>query len=117
MFEGSDGYADGEQRRDFIYIDDVVRVNLWFYEHRSISGIFNVGTGKSASFNDLANAVVTKLGRGRIIYVPFPDGLRSSYQSFTEADVTALRAAGYEQAFMDIEAGVEAYLDNERSGQ
>ena len=116
LFEGSGGYADGEQRRDFIYVDDVVRVNLWFYEHPGISGIYNVGTGRSASFNDLANAVVARLGGGRIVYIPFPDGLRASYQSFTEADVTALREAGYERPFMDVEAGVAAYLDSDRSG-
>ncbi len=111
LFEGSHGYADGEQRRDFIYVDDVVAIVLWFLEHRQQSGIFNVGTGASASFNDLANAVIDYLGRGRIRYVPFPDHLESSYQSFTEADISALRRAGFDGDFCDIRSGVAKYLD------
>jgi ADP-L-glycero-D-manno-heptose 6-epimerase len=111
LFEGSHGYGDGEQRRDFIYVDDVVNIVLWFLEHRSVGGIFNVGTGKSASFNDLAGAVVDYFGRGAIHYIPFPDRLKSSYQSFTEADIGALRAAGYAAPFDDIRSGVRKYLD------
>lgn len=111
LFEGSHGCADGEQRRDFIYVDDVVRIVLWFLDHRSVSGIFNVGTGQSASFNDLAKAVVEYFGAGKICYIPFPDHLESSYQSFTEADISALRSAGYAAPFDDIRAGVRKYLD------
>jgi ADP-L-glycero-D-manno-heptose 6-epimerase len=111
LFEGSHGCADGEQRRDFIYVDDVVRVVLWFLEHRDKSGIFNLGTGASASFNDLANAVIAYYGEGRIRYIPFPEQLASSYQSFTEADMTALRAAGFAGAFDDIRTGVRKYLE------
>jgi ADP-L-glycero-D-manno-heptose 6-epimerase len=111
LFEGSGGYAPGEQRRDFIYVDDVVRVNLWFYEHPDRSGVFNVGTGASASFNELARAVIDWHGFGKIRYIPFPDGLKSSYQSFTEADVRALRGAGYAEPFSDVRSGTAAYLD------
>jgi ADP-L-glycero-D-manno-heptose 6-epimerase len=111
LFEGSHGFGDGEQRRDFIYVDDVVNVVLWFFANRSVSGIFNVGTGKSASFNDLAQAVVDYFGEGEIRYVPFPDHLESSYQSFTEADISALRSAGYAAPFDDIRSGVRKYLD------
>jgi len=111
LFEGSHGYRDGEQRRDFIHVDDVVRVVLWFLERRRISGIFNVGTGQSASFNDLANAVIEHAGAGAIRYVPFPPELESSYQSFTEADLGALRKAGYDAAFDDVRSGVRKYLD------
>jgi ADP-L-glycero-D-manno-heptose 6-epimerase len=111
LFEGSHGYDDGEQRRDFVHVDDVVRVVLWFLEHRETSGIFNVGTGKSASFNDLAEAVIAHSGRGSIRYVPFPEGLESSYQSFTEADLGALREAGYSAPFDNIRTGVGKYLD------
>jgi ADP-L-glycero-D-manno-heptose 6-epimerase len=111
LFEGSHGYADGEQRRDFIYVDDVVSIVLWFLAQREISGIFNVGTGASASFNDLANAVIAYHGGGKIQYVPFPDSLAHSYQSFTEADISALRDAGYRGSFADIRAGVRQYLD------
>lgn len=111
LFEGCHGFADGEQRRDFIYVGDVVKVVLWFLANRSVNGIFNVGTGKSASFNDLANAVVDYFGAGIIRYVKFPDHLESSYQSFTEADISALRGAGYSAPFDDILSGVRKYLD------
>lgn len=111
LFEGSHGYGDGEQRRDFIHVDDVVSVVLWFLEHRGTSGIFNVGTGASASFNDLARAVIEHTGGGAIRYVAFPAALEASYQSFTEADLSALRAAGYDGDFADIGTGVRRYLN------
>jgi len=111
LFEGSHGYDAGEQRRDFIYVDDVVAVNLWFYAHRDRSGIFNVGTGRAATFNALADAVLAWHGKGKKRYIPFPPGLRDAYQSFTEADIGALRSVGYEADFMDVAAGVNAYLD------
>ncbi|HWQ94548.1 MAG TPA: ADP-glyceromanno-heptose 6-epimerase [Gammaproteobacteria bacterium] len=114
LFEGSDGYANGEQRRDFIYVGDAVAVNLWFLAQRDKSGIFNLGTGKSHSFNDVARAVIKAEGKGEIEYVPFPDHLRGRYQSFTEADMSALRAIGYTQPFKDIEQGVDAYMDQLR---
>ena len=111
LFEGSDGYADGEQRRDFVYVEDVVNLNLWLYDHPEISGIFNAGTGRSQSFNDVANAVIAWHGKGRIKYVPFPENLRGRYQSFTEAKLDKLRAAGYDQPFQTVEQGVKKYLD------
>ena len=111
LFEGSDGYGPGEQRRDFVYVDDVVDVNLWFFDHPQHSGVFNVGTGKSQTFNQLANAVVAWHGRGTIEYIPFPEHLLGSYQSFTEADISALRGVGYSGEFRDIASGVEAYLN------
>jgi len=111
LFEGSDGYKAGEQRRDFVHVDDVVRVNLWFYEHRDVSGVFNVGTGASASFNDVAHAIVDWHDAGKIRYIPFPKELKARYQSFTQADISALRAAGYDAPFLDVRSGVHAYLD------
>lgn len=111
LFEGSDGYAAGEQRRDFVHVGDVVDVNLWFYERRTISGVFNVGTGASATFNDVANAIIAWHGKGKVRYIPFPEELKSRYQSFTEADITALRKAGYSRPFRDVRAGVKDYLD------
>jgi len=111
LFEGSGGYAAGEQRRDFIHVGDVADVNLWFYEHEKVSGIFNVGTGSSATFNEVAKAILAWHGRGAIRYIPFPDELRSRYQSFTEADITALRRAGYSRPFRDVRAGIKDYLD------
>lgn len=111
LFGAYDGYAAGEQRRDFVHVDDVVRVNLWLLDNPGVSGIFNVGTGRSASFNDVARAVIRWHGKGTIRYIPFPTDLESSYQSFTEADLGALRRAGYSAEFLDVDAGVPAYLD------
>lgn len=111
LFEGSDGYANGEQRRDFVFVDDVCEINLWFLEHRDVSGIFNAGTGKAQSFNDVADAVVAWHGKGKKTYIPFPDHLKGAYQSFTEADLTQLRAAGYDREFHDVASGVASYLD------
>lgn len=110
LFEGSGGYAAGEQRRDFIHVDDAVAVNLWFMEHPDQSGVFNVGTGSSQTFNAVARAVIAYHGRGQIEYIPFPDRLKGSYQSFTEADISALRDAGFTQPFKTVEEGVPAYL-------
>ena len=111
LFEGSDGYADGEQRRDFVYVGDCVAVNLWFLDHPEKSGIFNLGTGRAQSFNDVADAVIAWHGRGEKEYIPFPDHLKGRYQSFTEADLGQLRAAGYEAPFLTVEEGVKRYLD------
>jgi ADP-L-glycero-D-manno-heptose 6-epimerase len=110
LFEGSDGYGDGEQRRDFIHVDDVCAVNLWFWEHPKCSGIFNLGTGRAQPFNDVAKAVIKYHGKGKIEYIPFPDVLKGRYQSFTEADLTALRATGCDHQFMTVEQGVEKYM-------
>lgn len=111
LFTGSGGYGDGEQRRDFVYVGDVAAVNVWLMDNPEVSGIFNVGSGRSQSFNDVATAVVSWHGQGQIRYVPFPDHLKGSYQSFTEADMTQLRAAGYREKFRPVEDGVKAYLD------
>jgi len=110
LFEGTDGYDNGEQRRDFIYVGDVVDVNLWFLERPEKSGIFNLGTGHSQPFNDVANAVIAHHGRGKIEYIPFPDHLRGFYQSFTEADMTRLRNIGYDASFKTVEQGVAEYM-------
>jgi ADP-L-glycero-D-manno-heptose 6-epimerase len=110
LFEGTDGWAPGEQRRDFVYVGDVAAVNLWFLQHPKVSGIFNVGTGRAQSFNEVARAVIAHHGRGRIEYVPFPDLLRGSYQSFTEASLARLREAGCDTPFLSVEEGVSRYL-------
>jgi ADP-L-glycero-D-manno-heptose 6-epimerase len=111
LFEGSGGYGPGEQRRDFIYVGDVVDVNIWFLEHRRKSGVFNVGTGASSTFNEVARAIIEWHNRGTIRYITFPQELLSRYQSFTEADIEALRDAGYSHAFRDVRAGIKDYLD------
>ncbi|TMH11181.1 MAG: ADP-glyceromanno-heptose 6-epimerase [Betaproteobacteria bacterium] len=123
-FVGSGGYADGEQRRDFISVEDVTNVNLHFLDHPELSGIFNVGTGRAQSFNDVALATInccrkakgdqpvdlTEARRqGLIEYAPFPDALRGRYQNFTQADVGALRRAGFAAPFLPVEEGVGRY--------
>ncbi len=111
LFAGCDGYGNGEQRRDFVYVEDVVAVNLWFMRHPGKSGIFNLGTGRSQPFNDVAKAVLNWHGRGELEYIPFPGHLQGRYQSFTEADISALRAAGYDAPFKTVEEGVRLYMD------
>ncbi len=111
LFSGSDGYDDGEQKRDFIYVNDVVKVNLWASEQNVVSGIYNVGTGKSRSFNDVAGAVIDFHKRGSIEYIEFPEHLKGSYQSFTEADTEKLLSAGYAGGFTSLEDGVRDYMN------
>jgi ADP-L-glycero-D-manno-heptose 6-epimerase len=126
LFEGSGGYAAGEQRRDFISVDDVVAVNLHFLAHPESAGIFNVGTGRAQTFNEVAVATVNAsrasegesaldpqqmLSKGLIEYVSFPPGLREKYQSYTQADLAQLRAAGYRAPFLTVEQGVSRYVD------
>ena len=111
LFEGSDGYGPGEQRRDFIHVDDAVAMNLWFWEHPNKSGIFNCGTGRAQPFNDIARAAIAWHGKGRIKYVPFPENLVGRYQSYTEADHAKLHTAGYDRPFLTVEQGVKRYLD------
>jgi ADP-L-glycero-D-manno-heptose 6-epimerase len=110
LFAGCDGYENGEQRRDFIYVGDAVDVNLWFLDNPGTSGIYNVGTGRSQSFNDVANAVIAYHQKGEIEYMPFPEHLKGRYQSFTQADISHLRQAGYTHAFKTVEEGVGLYL-------
>lgn len=111
LFEGSGGYENGGQRRDFVYVGDVAKVNLWLLDHPKVSGIFNVGTGRSQPFKDVANAVLSWHKHGEIVYIPFPEHLKGRYQNFTEADISALRQAGYTDAFCDVAHGVKEYLD------
>jgi len=125
LFGEYGGYAPGEQSRDFIYVDDVVAVNLWFLQNPAQSGIFNLGTGRAQPFNDVALAAVNAaralkgeaalplaelVKQGLVEYIPFPDALVGKYQSFTEADLTRLRATGCHHAFADVATGVKAYV-------
>jgi ADP-L-glycero-D-manno-heptose 6-epimerase len=110
LFAGYDGYGNGEQSRDFVYVGDAVAVNLWFMKNPDKSGIFNLGTGRSQPFNDVANAVIKYHQKGKIEYIPFPDHLKGRYQSFTEADISALREAGYIAPFKSVEEGVTEYM-------
>jgi ADP-L-glycero-D-manno-heptose 6-epimerase len=125
LFGEHGGYGAGEQMRDFVFIDDVVAVNLWFLEHPEKSGIFNLGTGKAQPFNDVAISVVNSLrqsqnelplsleeaARGGLIdYIGFPPALVGKYQSYTQADLSALRASGCNHTFADVQTGVAAYM-------
>jgi ADP-L-glycero-D-manno-heptose 6-epimerase len=125
LFGDYGGYAAGEQSRDFVFIDDVVAVNLWFLQHPDCSGIFNLGSGRAQPFNDVAVAAVNAarqikgepalalpqlVAQGSIEYIPFPDALRGKYQCFTQADLGALRATGCNHVFADVASGVERYV-------
>jgi len=108
-----EGYADGEQERDFVYVKDVCAVVLWFLDHPEVSGIYNVGTGKARTFNDLAAAIFKALGRvPEVTYTPTPEKIRASYQYHTEADLTRLRAAGCDVPFTSLEEAVSDYVGN-----
>ena len=125
LFEGCDGYGNGEQSRDFVSVEDAVSVNLWFLDHPAKGGIFNVGTGRAQPFNDVASSVVNSLRRvegkpalgleelrreALIEYVAFPEALKGKYQSFTQADIGSLRKVGYRNEFLTVEEGVGRYV-------
>jgi ADP-L-glycero-D-manno-heptose 6-epimerase len=125
LFEGCDGYANGAQSRDFVFVEDVVKVNLHFLDNPDTSGIFNLGTGRAQPFNDIAHSTVNAcralegkpalsladmVGQGIVEYIAFPEALKGKYQSFTRADISALRAAGYRDEFATVEQGVGKYV-------
>ena len=127
LFADYGGYAAGGQMRDFIFVDDLVAVKLWFYEHPQASGLFNLGTGHAQPFNDVAVTVVNAMRRhsgqpsldlasqvaqGLLEYVPFPEALRGKYQCFTQADLNLLRNIGCSHTFSDVATGVSAYMDS-----
>ncbi len=119
------GYPQGGQMRDFVFIDDVVAVNLWFFDNPGQSGIFNLGSGHAQPFNDVASSVVNAMralkgeaalplsdiaAQGLVEYIPFPDALRGKYQCYTQADLSALRATGCDHTFVDVQTGVAQYV-------
>jgi len=125
LFGDYGGYPAGGQLRDFVFVDDVVSVNLWFFDHPGVSGIFNLGTGRAQPFNDVASATVNALrqlngqaalslsdllAHGLLEYIDFPEALRGKYQCFTQADLTALRATGCGHTFADVQSGVTRYV-------
>lgn len=126
LFGEYGGYGPGMQSRDFVFVDDVVAVNLWFLQNPGKSGIFNLGSGRAQPFNDVAVATVNAartlkgeaplplaelVSRGLVEYIPFPDALVGKYQCFTQADLTRLRAAGCNHAFADVATGVSRYVN------
>ncbi len=106
LFEGSDQFL-----RDFIFVKDVVDINLHFFEHRETSGIFNAGTGTARSFVDIANIMLPYYEGGKLTYIPFPEDLKGKYQAYTKADLSLLKKAGYAQDFTSLEKGVTSYLN------
>jgi len=110
LFGAYGGYGPGEQLRDFVHVSDVADVNLWCWK-RGVSGIFNCGTGHAEPFRAVADAVIGATGRGQVEFIPFPDHLQGRYQSFTEADMSRLRQAGYNGAFRDVATGVKEYVE------
>ncbi len=126
LFEGSHGYGPGEQQRDFVFVGDVAKVNLFFLDHPEQSGIFNLGSGRAQSFNDVAVATVNGCRalrgeasldlaqlreRGLLEYVPFPEALKGKYQAFTQGDIAKLREAGYAAPMATVEEGVAQYVE------
>jgi ADP-L-glycero-D-manno-heptose 6-epimerase len=126
LFGEYGGFGAGEQSRDFVHVDDVVAVNLWFLGHPDRSGIFNVGSGRAQTFNEVAHATVNgvraqrnepplalaeQLRQGLVEYFPIPESLVGKYQSFTQADLAGLRSAGCDLPFIDVATGVRRYVD------
>ena len=126
LFEGSGGFEAGAQRRDFVSVEDVVKVNLYFLDHPDRSGVYNVGTGNAQTFNEVALATINALRagkgedkltlqemrvRGAVQYIAFPADLREKYQSFTQADIGQLRRSGYAGAFLSVEEGIARYIE------
>jgi ADP-L-glycero-D-manno-heptose 6-epimerase len=111
LFEGTDGFADGEQKRDFVHVDDVCRANIFAARADIDSGVINVGTGTARSFNELAEVIFENLHHTEIEYIPFPDELEGKYQSYTEASLDGLREMGYDQSFLSVEEGISRYCD------
>ncbi len=126
LFEGSDGYGNGEQQRDFVSVEDVVKVNLYFLDNPLKTGIYNCGTGAAQSFNDVAVAAINACRKARgegalalaamqsqglIEYIAFPTDLKGKYQSYTQADLRSLRSTGYAEPFLVVEQGVTRYCE------
>jgi ADP-L-glycero-D-manno-heptose 6-epimerase len=125
LFGEYNGFSAGAQKRDFIWINDVVAINLWFYDHPDHSGIFNLGTGRAQPFNDVAHSVVNALRESKgesllnldqmvhdhlIEYIPFPEDLVGKYQCYTQADLTSLRSIGCDYEFADVARGIKSYI-------
>lgn len=111
------GYGPGEQLRDFVYVEDIVRCMHWFSDNPTVSGIFNLGSGRAEPFNNIANSVIKALGNGEVEYVKFPEHLIGVYQAYTKADLTKLRGVGYGDKFMTVFEGVSDYMERLNTGR
>jgi ADP-L-glycero-D-manno-heptose 6-epimerase len=104
-------YKDGEQMRDFVYVKDAARVTIWAAQKKEVGGLFNCGTGKARTWNDLARATFDAMGkRANIRYIDMPEHLKGKYQYFTEANPAKLLGAGYNQPFFTLESAVADYV-------
>ena len=110
LFSSYGGYSDGEHQRDFIYVDDVVNLIIWFYQNPKKNGIFNCGTGQARAFNVIAKTLIELNNGGKLEYIPFPDSLKGAYQCFTQADLTKLREIGFDKPFIPLEKGLAQYF-------
>lgn len=111
LFKGSDGYIDGGQKRDFIYVKDVVKVNLWCFDNKIENGVYNCGTGHAHSFNEVAAAVIEAVGHGKVEYIDMPEVLKGKYQSYTQADTGKLLSSGYNGGFTELKDAVKEYCE------
>lgn len=111
LFKGNDLYGNGEQSRDFVYVKDCAELNIWFFNNPQFSGIYNVGTGNSETFNSIANLIIKWHKKGKITYIDFPDNLLESYQNYTKADISSLQSIKCPIKFLSIQDGVNDYLD------
>lgn len=121
IFGSYNNVESGEHSRDFVYVDDVTEANIWFLENPTISGIFNLGTGKSFTYNQLGDFLIKWFERNKKfspkrIYIDFPESLKGCYQDFTRADLSTLRREGFHQKFLSLEAGMNKYLDRLNAG-
>lgn len=110
LFDEYNGYKAGCQSRDFIYVEDLVKTKLWFLQGDNKSGIYNLGTGQSETFRTIAEIIISHYGKGEIEYIPFPEHLKGTYQSHTEADISKLRAIGYQRPFCSLLEGITDYM-------
>ncbi|TBR43204.1 ADP-glyceromanno-heptose 6-epimerase [Marinomonas agarivorans] len=114
LFGAYDGYEAGGQSRDFIYVEDLVAAKVWFLDqalsNNNLSDIYNLGTGKAEPFKTIATSVIQHYGKGEIEFIDFPEHLKGAYQSFTQADISKLRAAGYTGSFRNLATGVSDYM-------
>ena len=122
MFEGSGGYADGEQRRDFVFVKDLAQINMFFggllphSPKKPVQAVVNSGTGEARTFRAVAESLMQVHGNGKLEFIPFPGDLKNRYQHFTEADAAGLRAAGYAAPFTSLEEGIRRTFEEEPAG-
>jgi ADP-L-glycero-D-manno-heptose 6-epimerase len=117
LFGAAGGYGDGEQRRDFVYVEDLIDINLFFWQRDPVQTVVNAGSGTARTWKDVASAVIAAMGTGRIEFIPFPSALLDKYQFYTQSDVTRLRSLGFTKQMTQVEEGIQDYFTKERESQ